>query len=581
MKFDIRPTARNTFELNGILIKGPRVKSWLLELQRMKLSWNEVEVYPLPGPTANSIYGCLVVLLRKPAGLDPGKHAWCQQVSANLFIAERTVLFPAMRQEEVLDLFGNSRWFMHPETGLAELTEAVDIRQVVRLLSGENRLVEKPEPGVFIPAEVKSFRLAPVKAEDTLKKLEEEAFPKREKLEDKPLNLFEKAKLSFYRYYFRQATGGENPGKPGFAESLKTYRPGWLDQLLDPFFGKKGKRSERMQQDFENLEERNQKQIDKLLDMLRKNPKEALRFAIPLDEGGSSRGSDRGALQLDQRWSGFSLFGGENISRSGRSGSVDIGDHFYKLQEQYRATAEQLIRENEFEKAAFVYLKLLKDTRLAAATLEKGELYQDAASVYLKHLNDKQKAAACYEKANLIENAIDLYKELNEFEKTGDMYLILKRKKEADTYFEQAAQKLKNTNRYIPASRIYFDKIQSESLGRRTLLEGWQERIDEENCLKSYFSCFQDPEELKIQVQTIRENEVKDQQVEAFLQVLKHPCFKTEAMEEFTRETAYEIISGRIVSNPGIVKELRAFNPQNKGLLKDTIRFSIGRNRRK
>jgi hypothetical protein len=585
MELNLRPSSQNSFELNAVLIKGHSVTDWLLEIQRMGLTFADVKIYPLPGTKANTIFGCLLVLLRKQRELDLGKNEWCQEVSATFFIAGKSMLFPAMQKGEIDMLFGESTWFMHPEIGLVELTEELDLMQMVRLPQKETCQVVKPESGFFIPSEIKSFRLAPVKAEDTLAKLEEETFPKREKLVEKPLNLFEKAKLAFYRMHFRKVEekksniGNTNSISSAYLKEESSLGK-WMNKLMKPF-SKKGKNyGERMLQDFENLEERNQKQIDKLLEMLRNNPNEALKYAIPLDEGGSSRGTNKGALELNQKWSGFSIFGIERNARSG-GGSVDIGDHYYKLQEQYRSTAEALIREKEYGKAAFVYMKLLKDNRLAAATLEKGGQFQDAASVYLKHLNDKPNAALCYEKGNLIENAIDLYKEMNDYEKTGDMFTLLNRKKEADTYYEQAVEKLKISSHYIPASKVYFDKMNLKSRGQQTLLEGWKKRKDPENCLKLYFSNFGDSEQLKSELNSIYSTEISDENSESFLQVLKHNCFKSEELEELTREMAYEIISDRVRSNPGIVKELKSFNPKNKGLVKDTIRFSIGKTRMK
>jgi len=583
MELNLRPDSQNRFELNGILIKTPSVKDWLLELQRMELTFRDVRLYPLPGTKANTIFGCLLVLLRKKEGLDLGKNEWCQQVSSTFFITGKSMLFPAMRKDEIELLFGKSTWFMHPEIGLVELTEELDPIQLIQLPKAEIHSVVKPQCGVFIPSEINSFRLAPVKVEDTLAKLEEENFPKHEKLVEKPLSLFEKVKLSFYRMHFRKA-GEKQLNSTNTSESpVSTVRleeksdfGKWMDKFMKHFSRKGTNYGQRMLRDFENLEERNQKQIDKLLEMLRNNPNEALKYAIPLDQGGSSRGTNKGALELSQKWSGFSIFGMERKAGSG-GGSIDIGDHYYMLQKQYRETAEALIREKDYGKAAFVYMKLLKDNHLAATTLEKGEQFQDAASIYLKHLNDKSNAARCYEKGNLIENAIDLYKEMNDYEKTGDMYILLNRKKEADTYFEQAVEKLKGRDQYIPASKVYFNKMDLRSKGQQTLLEGWRERKDPENCLKSYFTNLDDSNQLKVELNSIYHQEINRENSESFLQVLKQDCFKSDELEELTREMAYEIISDRVRSNPGIVKELKSFNPKNKGLLKDTIRFSIGK----
>lgn len=63
-----------------------------------------------------------------------------------------------------------------------------------------------------------------------------------------------------------------------------------------------------MQQDYEDLERRNQKLVDKFLDLLRNNPAEALKYAIPLDENGSVRGGNNSSFTLSRRWFDFLYF---------------------------------------------------------------------------------------------------------------------------------------------------------------------------------------------------------------------------------------------------------------------------------
>jgi len=48
-------------------------------------------------------------------------------------------------------------------------------------------------------------------------------------------------------------------------------------------------------------------------------------------------------------------------------GTVDFRDEFFRLQNQYRLTAKELKEKGKFKKAAFIYLKLLKDYNAAAA----------------------------------------------------------------------------------------------------------------------------------------------------------------------------------------------------------------------
>jgi hypothetical protein len=67
----------------------------------------------------------------------------------------------------------------------------------------------------------------------------------------------------------------------------------------------------------------------------------------------------------------------------------------------------------------------LKNAHSAGNALETGEHYQEAASVYLKYANNKNKAAECFEKGSMTMDAIGLYKELNQDEKVGDLYITI------------------------------------------------------------------------------------------------------------------------------------------------------------
>lgn len=588
MELSLKPSQYNRFPLNGILVKGASVKHWILEIQRMELNLNRISVYPLPGKIANSVWGCLIVPNSVIGYVDLEQNEICQQVSPTFFVANRSELFPVITTAELEKLFAHSVWLMHPEIGLVELKETLNVGTLITLPQPASLRIICPDSAPFIPKEIKSFQVAPVDVEKALEKLEEQFFPKREKMEDQPLSFFEKVKMQFYKLQFRKKEEGNKRGmRPG--SSGPTQRTGepngfgkLMQSLMKPFNGKKkGNYSDRVQENLEDLEKRNQKQLDKLLDMLRNNPDEALKYAIPLDETGSSRGQSNGRLELSKNWSVFSIFADRQSSSNRSGGSVDIGDYYGSLKEQYRKTAAELIEQKNYEKAAFVYMKLLKDDRSAADTLAKGELYQDAAAIYLKLLNDKLKAAECFVQGNLIVNAIDLYKELQDHEKVGDMYTILHRKKEADVYYEQVAVHHQETNQYIKASLIYKDKMHLNASAQEMLMKGWRADHDSVNCLKMYLSDFENIADLKKELDRLYREDVNQSNQEKFLSVLKNDNYQRDELQEPVREMAYEIIAARVNDNPEIVKELKYFNPENKGLIKDTLRYSIGKSGRK
>jgi hypothetical protein len=65
-----------------------------------------------------------------------------------------------------------------------------------------------------------------------------------------------------------------------------------------------------LQQDSEELERRNQKHLDRLMELFKNNTSEALKYVIHFDNEMVSRGNVWGQLTLSKRWMEFSLFGG-------------------------------------------------------------------------------------------------------------------------------------------------------------------------------------------------------------------------------------------------------------------------------
>ena len=278
------------------------------------------------------------------------------------------------------------------------------------------------------------------------------------------------------------------------------------------------------------------------------------------------------------RWMSFSLFDiGLNNSRSG---TVALsGDHYQTLRSQYIKTAQQLIAEQEFQKAAFIYMKLLKDYYGAANTLAEGQYFQEAAAIHLKHTQDKSKAAECYEKGRMIPQAIELYKELNQDEKVGDLYLSIHKKKEAHAYFGKVIENYRSTSQYVKASLIYKNKIEDPQQAQSLLMEGWRSNKDAFNCLNNYFSNIPDLQLLEHEITQIYITDTPGDKKEVYLRVLKYEFDKHAELEETTREIAYQIIAERVAQNPSIVSELPSFNKKDKHLLKDVLKYKLGRNK--
>lgn len=572
MYLKIKPSHFNQFPIGGFLIKGNSVKNWLLEIQNLSFDLSDIEFYPVPGNVANTIWGCFVITNKSLDVQTIGRNQLCQRVNNNLYIPEKSTITPTVTDKDQSLLFSSTLHLCHPEFGTVKLEEKVNLTSFINEPTQKSKYIIEPEPAVFIPKQIKSFHVKPVANEDILKKLEEKAFPKKEKLKDEKLSIKEKIKLFAYKKLFKKTDKKDISSK-----TERTKLMGNIDSIAKSMFKKKKGWADSMQNDFEDLENRNQKEIDKLLNLLKKNPEEALKYAIPLDNSGASRGTNSGQFKITKRWSSFSLFGSDLFAGGSSSGSIELGDHFNVLNDQYHKTAQVLINKGEFEKASFVYMKLLKDFGMAAYALEQGKMYQEAAEIYYKHADNKIKAAECYEKANMNNEAINLYEEIENYEKVGDLYTKLKKTTQANQYFEKSIDKHKTKNKYILGSLIYQYKIKDLFRAQNLLLEGWDKNIDSYNCMIQYLSNVQGQKVLKTEIENIYHNKLTIDNQEIFLKVVQKEYNKNNDRLEYLREIGYELIANQVKENPSIITELKKFNQSDQELMKDISRFNTNK----
>lgn len=589
MKLQIKPAASNTLPLYGILIQGKDPAVWAMEIQRLGIRMDACKAFPIPGREAASVWGCLLAFSEKVDPRKAGKHACCQLAGKLLFIPELAELSPALRKEELSELLHDRLHLLHPEIGLYQLEEEVRWADLFETPSLRTQHITTPTEVPEIPKEVHALRIQALPQDEVLEQMEKEAFPQQKRLENRPLSGLEKIKLALYKRLFskkqRQQQGANatpmssgsqigHPSTPVNPVSLLGKILGGMSMgvttVLGKLFPQFDRWSDQLHEEFENLEQRNQHEADRLLDLFKNDPMEALKYAIPLGDDGLSRGTDQGAFHLSKRWGNdFSALGGGR----GTSGTVDLGSHREKLHRQYRETAAELIRQGDHKRAAFIYMKLLRSFQEAAESLEKGRYYQEAASVYLKYCQNEQKAAECYEKGHLLLEAIEQYKALSNHEKVGDLYRKLNRKTEADFHYAIVATDYIKKDQVVRASLIYRNKMDQAEEAQKILLEGWKKQKDPFSCLNNYFNNISKTDELGREIQRIYREDVHKKNQLVFLQALRHEYERENELQRDVRELAYAIISSASKSKPSIVSELLAFNAPDKNLQRDAFRF--------
>ncbi|KIC92611.1 hypothetical protein [Flavihumibacter solisilvae] len=555
MKLAIAPVQNNSWPVKAFLVEAASPSTWLRDIFQAGIQLKETVVYPLPGKTANSVWGCLVVM--NEGNLPNTRHPLFQLAGDVLFIPACTALRPILISTDYQQLFRGARHLMHPELGLIELPAPIIWEEIVGLPAVEQVESVVPAETVFIPGDIKIFIVEERSPDDLIEQMNKELFPAP--LTAGPLNFFEKIKL----YLLRLLLGG----KPDAAAPRSRFR-----NFMAKLFSQSGleKPMQKLAANLEMLEERNKKEVDKLLELFRDNPAEALKYAIPIDSRGASRGSQPGAFELSRRWMNFSLFSGTG---SGSGATVYLANNeMARLQEQYHKAANDLIERQQYEKAAFIYLKLLANPHRAAEVLETGKFYAEAAALYHKN-NQLEKAAECYTKADMTRRAIDLYKQLNNPEKVGDLHASLKEYEDARNYYLQAATRQQEQYQYLDASRIYRHKLEDHEMAQATLLRGWNEGKEAVTCLGRYFSHIGDEKERIKEIKLFYSTNIHKRNSEKFLQVLKIDYDALVDISVEVRPILFEIISSLAPENPHILSELKLLIPDDNKLQKDIVLY--------
>lgn len=542
MKLKIIPATKNTDPIKGLLIKGQHPLFWISEIQRMFAQMSQIKVYPIPDTTPNSVWGCFVEFYTNQLPKEVGQHTLCQLAHEAVFIPVFTKMIPNISPQEKSLLFRESKYVFHPEFGWYELSEEINWTKLLDIPAESSTKITIPEKSKKVPNRIKSFQIIERQPEDILINLDATT---PEDIPSDKLSPSEKLKYKFLKSILRN-------GKGIIPDALKN----------SAYYQKLNK-------ELEELEKRNQKKLDKLLDLIKKNPENALRYAIPLDQDGASRNPSSPGLFKLTRNTDFSLF--QKFNNGGGGASVGT-EQFDKLRERYNQAARQLIKKEEYLKASYIYLNLLNDKRLAATTLISGKLYAEAAAVYLDRLDDKKNAAKYFHKAHMTKKAIELYNEIKSYEIAGDLSQEIGLFSQAENFYNKEVKKLKDKNRPVAAAVILNKKLNNPNAAREVLLTGWEKKQNSKECLLYYIALSDGSEQKLDAIQTINQTIKNHSDAKLFLEVIKKIHKKNDGIQDGIVEIAYQNIVKYHKDNKNIIHLLKSFIP-DKRIQNDILAF--------
>lgn len=574
MEFKLIYTKEVTENPCGVFVENSNVMSWIETASQLGLK--SVKFFPVPGNEANSISGAILISSEINEEQSTA-NANVYNVGGSFYLLSSSQLSPKLSESAIVERFGNTPHFFHPVYGLIELQEIKDWSSFIDLKRKDVSIVQ-PELGPHFPNRLGEYFIREIEPEEVLKSLMEKSVPDRKSMDSKPLNPLEKLKLWTYGFILgKNKENGKGNSEGEGSSNLAS------DEIGDAAIPKKKswwqKKKEGMNTEFENLEERNNKELDKLMDMLKKNPDEALKYALPIDRSVATRGPEVG-YTMQNRLKGGSLFGSGfgfgNGNGGGSGGSVNIGESKTDiLRRQYLDMAHKYTQDEDWEKASFVYMELLSDPHSAANVLKQGKKYEAAAAIYLSKCKLKMDAAECYEMGRFYGRSIDLYEELERQEKVGDLYTKMGNTPKAKIAYGKELTKLTDSNRYFDAGKISKNKLLDTGLARVYYMKGWERGSRPNDCLDEYLDTYNFNGK-RGRINDLHEEKLDGKNAHRFLEVLKLQLDKNADLQNDIEVVAYETIARNSSRDKTIVSLLDSFN-KSKLVSKDVMRYKHGR----
>jgi len=553
----LRRGARPLGPTRALLVPGSEVARWCAVLAKLEHG-EDTPLYPLPVSRSDPQCAGLLVLLPTES-IEQNETAATGvpfRQLGQLLLPVDAELLPALTAEELDRFFAAStnastepdetaeRWLFHPGLGLIRFEDRDTLRPSDLLTVGPPRTPadsaasgwSSAQPGVSFADRLERLQalVPPVQASSTLgrfmKDSEESGDGKAGKAGGKPGS------------FFRRMLGGKDGGEPDLSGS-----------------GSAGKHD---------------REIKRLLDMIKNNPDKGLRHALPIGglfrgRGGRSAGSgarldDHGPIQFSLG----NLFGGGD--RSGSASFFSVGPNLQqRLRAAYLEAANRELELGRFGRAAYIFGELLGDLHAAANALEQGRLFRDAAEIHAR-LGQHKKAAACLERGGYFEEAAELYLEHKEHEKAGALFRRIGMEEAAEEAYHTAMLIHRNGGRPLKAAKILHLKLGAPDAAIDEL-EPFPGRPD---CLDYYFRLLGETGEHQRageRVSQLRRRE--DVPVQSLVKLTRG--YPDQTVREQARQTGRAIISESIThENKGTLGHLlQAFAPEDKLLPRDLQRF--------
>ncbi|HBJ34579.1 MAG TPA: hypothetical protein DDZ51_07410 [Planctomycetaceae bacterium] len=329
-----------------------------------------------------------------------------------------------------------------------------------------------------------------------------------------------------------------------------------------------------------SVERQRQQQVNKLLEMFKRDPDRALQFAIPLAGDGRFRGLTVPGSQLLSRMPEFSL------SNFSGCGPADIWSMDYqqqqRLRESYLATANRELAAKRYRRAAYIHAHLLGDFAAAAGVLEQGGFYREASALYLDKLKRVSDGARCLVLAGLFEQAVELYESLGDHEMVASTWEKAGREDEMRSAYRRAVESLIAKGRIRDAASLLKDKLNQRQQAKELLWAQWPSGREVLACALMYFEMLADDCQHDVALANAK-SAVERESVSSSVDIAKllihlAKSYPSKSVQQYAYDSC-RIMAARTIQNLGVdatknaVQILRELDDDDLLLKHDCIRY--------